>query len=89
MGIRILVDEANETAALYCSTTMSAFGPVFTESDTKDAYERAYAFLEYVDNTYSKDLRTFDDKEIEHLYSKFLVAEPAIYKAEEAKDLED
>jgi hypothetical protein len=84
MGIRILVDKEYDTAALYCSTTMSAFGPVFTSSDEKDAYERAYAFLSYVANRYDKDLRCFDDSEIHKLYSIFLAAEPALYKAEEA-----
>ena len=56
MGCRIMYDREQSQAALYCSTTDWAFGPVFTDGDKslgyRDAEERAMAFLRWL-NTYT------------------------------------
>lgn len=50
MGIHILHDRHHGTAAMYCSTTDWAFGPVFSESEDgeHDAVERVEAFLRWL-----------------------------------------
>ncbi|HMA74379.1 MAG TPA: hypothetical protein VKP67_23250 [Xanthobacteraceae bacterium] len=53
MGVRIIADE--NYAALYCSTTMFAFGPVMTD------YEEAEGFLEWLPS----DARSYSEPELE------------------------
>lgn len=49
MAVRILYDQNNDMAALYCSTSDVVFGPVFYADDERgvDAAERAQAFLNW------------------------------------------
>jgi len=61
MGVRILCNEENDRACLYCSTTMWAFGNIMYSR------EEAEAFLEYL----SKDARRYTDKELESEYYNF------------------
>lgn len=50
MGCRILHDREQDRACLYCSTTETAFGPVFyAGEDGRDAREAAEAFLRWID----------------------------------------
>lgn len=81
MGVRILHDEEENMAAIYCSTTDFAFGPIFYDGDShedlpddwqvKDASEIALAFLQWYD---SSDVRTLSDKDIGERQSEFLNA---------------
>jgi len=52
MGCRILYDRNSGRAALYCSTTEFAFGPVFVDGGRdqgdRDGAERAEAFLRWL-----------------------------------------
>jgi len=38
MAVRIIENDADGYKVLYCSTTMTAFGPVFYEEDDVDAF---------------------------------------------------
>jgi hypothetical protein len=84
MGVRILYDDgrrrdySGSQAALYCSTSDVAFGPVFSEGHGRDADERAEAFLKFL----KADARSYDDRELMNKYSEFLAQEEAIYAAE-------
>lgn len=84
MGVRILYDDgrrrdsSGSQAALYCSTSDVAFGPVFSEGHNRDADERAEAFLKFL----KADARSYSDRELLDKYSEFLSQEEAIYAAE-------
>ena len=84
MGVRILYDDgrrrnySGSQAALYCSTSDVAFGPVFTEGYDRDADERAEAFLRWLQT----DPRRLTDSELQTKYSEWLVQETAQYAAE-------
>ena len=94
MGVRILYDDgrrggySGSQAALYCSTSGVAFGPIFHNDHERDADERAEAFLRWLPT----DPRKYDDAELQSKYSEWLTQEPAQYaaerKAEEEKDAE-
>ena len=71
MGCRILHDRENNIAALYCSTTDVAFGPVFYDEGGKDADERAEAFLRWLPD----DPRRYDESELQSRYSAWLAQE--------------
>lgn len=77
MGVRILSD--GENAAIYCSVTDVAFGPVFYGSDEHDAFERAEAFLDYL----PLDARKYTDSELQTKYCEFVDGEAAYWKAKE------
>jgi hypothetical protein len=81
MGVRILTD--GKQAALYCSTTDWAFGPVFYDSDDHDAFERAAAFCDWLRKSTGKDPREFQDTHLEQKYSEWLKQEKAQWEAEE------
>lgn len=55
MGVRILENAEDGYKALYCSTTMTAFGSIFYEDDDVDD------FLEWL----NKDPRLLDNKELD------------------------
>ena len=81
MGCRILHDHDQDLAALYCSTTGVAFGPVFGDSDVDpfpDAYERAEAFLRWL----PMDPRVLDDGTLQLKYSEWLAQEQDQQKRE-------
>ncbi len=63
MGVRILHDSEQGYAALFCSTSDMAFGPIFGKGDApeyKDADERAQAFLRWLENVSPARWRSFD-----------------------------
>lgn len=61
MGVRIL-DSFGGESCFYCSTTMWAFGPIFTdEAEAED-------FLKWL----SVDPRTFTNKYLESKYAEFM-----------------
>jgi hypothetical protein len=67
MGCRILYDSESDYAALYCSTTMVAFGPIFhDEGEGADA--EAEAFMKWL----VRDPRTLSDGELQAAYSEWL-----------------
>ena len=61
MGISIIEDRDNSYKALYCTTTMQAFGPIFYEEDNVEL------FLKWS----PEDPRTYSDAELEDLVAKF------------------
>lgn len=75
MGVRILHDTDQRMAVLYCSTTDTAFGPVFARSDDHDheADERAEAFLRWLPS----DARRFTDDELSRAYATWRAQESA------------
>lgn len=76
MGCRILYDKDADMAALYCSTTDVAFGPIFyDEGEGADA--EAELFLKWL----RVDPRSFSDGELQSKYSEWVVAREA-YKHE-------
>ncbi len=85
MGCRIMHDREQNIAALYCSTTDVAFGPVFNDGDNWEAEERAYAFCRWL----NVDPRTFDDGELLGRYSTWLAQEDAQYKRENPEHCQD
>jgi len=92
MGVRILYDSKDNHAALYCSVTDWAFGPVFTKDREthRDADERAEAFCRWVYATHpagARDPRLLSDAEMQVAYSAWLAQEAAQWQAEqEAED---
>lgn len=78
MGVRILRDKTE--AAMYCSTSGWAFGPVFDDRGLHDADERIEAFLRWL----KVDPRTFAiDSELEGKYLAWLAQEDAQWAAED------
>jgi hypothetical protein len=67
MGLRILHDSEHGHAALYCSTSDWAFGPVFYETDMASAADQAIVFMNWL----PQDARRYNDGELEHKYSEW------------------
>jgi len=67
MSVRILIDLDGDSAVLYCSTTMWAFGPVFA------SFEDAQDFLEFI----HVDARSLTDEELSAKYSDYLANKTA------------
>ena len=99
MGVRILRDEANALAALFCSTSDFAFGPVFHDADGHPADERAEAFIRYV-NAYPEnnptsglfgkfDIRHLSDEQLERKYAEWLAQEQDQFAREDREAMED
>jgi hypothetical protein len=82
MGVRIISDNYN--AALYCSTSDIAFGPVFYDEGDRSARERAESFLRFL----GRDARQFTDAALVDLYVEWVMQEPEQWKKEEAEDVE-
>jgi hypothetical protein len=85
MGVRILHDNDRNMAAIYCSTTDLAFGPVFYADREHDADERAEAFLRWL----PKDARVYDGAELSLAFSEWLAQELAQWQREEAPKCDD
>ena len=84
MGVRILSDHYYSLAALYCSTTEQAFGPLFHEEDGHDATERAEAFLEWL--TPRGDARRLTDADLRAAHSEWRAQEAAQWLVKETPD---
>jgi hypothetical protein len=68
MGVRILYDRSAGHAALYCSTSDWAFGPVFIEDDTASAADQAEVFTDWL----TQDARRYTDSELSAKYAEWL-----------------
>lgn len=80
MGVRILHDPRADEAALYCSTSCWAFGPVFSAKAHRSAEERAEAFLRWL----VVDPRSIADQNVlERKYSEWLVQEESQFLTEQ------
>jgi hypothetical protein len=99
MGVHIVHDEERGLAALFCSTSDFAFGPVFSAKDGRSAEERAENFQRWllhrstwpcrVAGIFGRfDARTLDDQQLMHAYSEWLAQEDEQVEAElrEAKE---
>ena len=92
MSIRILRNAEDTRAALYCSTTDWAFGPVFGEyhedwpgGERLDASEVALEFIGWL----LLDAREYKDANLEAKYHEFMAALPGLLRAEwEAEEAE-
>ncbi len=97
MGCLILSDRDSQQAALYCSTTEWAFGPIFGDDREHDASERAEAFLRWLTVTPlwpqfeqvatfldrgKHDARELSDAGLARAYAEWLAQEPAQWLAE-------
>ncbi len=71
MAVRIIVDEFDTMAALYCSTSMTAFGPVVCEKD--GALDKAQLFLDYCWDQHGKDPRLLTEKQLMDCWHDFNV----------------
>jgi hypothetical protein len=99
MSVCVLHDEKHDLAALYCSSSDFAFGPVFSANHGKDATERAEAFLRWIDanpkpNATSRlfdrfDVRHLNDQEISLAYSEWLAQEEQQYTREQTPEPEE
>ena len=76
MGVRVIHDTEDDYTALYCSTTMVAFGPVFgnDEKHGKNSQECALAFLHWLRVNGHRDARSYTDSELEDLMLAWLGA---------------
>lgn len=81
MGVRVLY--ANGAAALYCSTSEWAFGPLFLDDKGHDGIERAEAFLTWLA---PRDPRRFNDKQLLDLYHQWCNQEAEQWGKEEEKE---
>jgi hypothetical protein len=70
VAVRILFDDDDNLAALYCSTSDWAFGPVFQGDRETNAQVCAVQFLDWL----AIDPRTLDDSKLEAKYSEWLAA---------------
>lgn len=71
MGVRVLYDQLSEIAALYCSTTGTAFGELFHDTGKPhfiDAQVMAEQFLKWL----PLDARRYADGELSGLQAKFV-----------------
>lgn len=71
MGVRILHDRTGGHAALYCSVSDWAFGPVFSDDDDASAGDKAECF----DAWLPRDARRYTDAELAKKYSEWLALE--------------
>ncbi len=100
MGVRIVHDRDQGLAALFCSTSDFAFGPVFSRTREHDADERAEAFLQWLDGPadwpkyerlstlfdgYRRDARMLSESGIQSAHADWLKQEAAQWANEEAK----
>ncbi len=71
MGVRILNNEADDLAVIYCSTSDVAFGPVFYEDSgdegDRSASEKAEEFLDWL----PVDPRTLSESELAAKYNEW------------------
>lgn len=87
MGVRILSDHDFALAVLYCSTSDTAFGPVFYgRTGKQDAQERASAFLDWLSPI---DARHYTESELRAKYNDFRAQEDEYWKAKEANENSD
>jgi len=61
MGVSIIKSEDTELQAMYCNTTMWAFGPIF------EADEDVQSFIDWL----GQDPRSLEDNELELIVSKW------------------
>jgi hypothetical protein len=86
MGCRIMHDREQNIAALYCSTSDIAFGPLFTDGDNgQDAGERAEAFCRWL----PVDPRGLDGPDLMMRHCDWLAQEEAQYKRENPEHCQD
>ena len=82
MGVRILSDRDSDQAALFCSTTEWAFGPIFHDDGDHDADERAEAFCRWLG---AREPRRMTDAELRAAYQEWRSQEAAQWTEEEAE----
>lgn len=78
MGVHTLIDRKNNQAAMFCSTSDWAFGPVFSDSDTHDAADRVDSFLRFL----KIDPRILDETELEQKYGEWRAQEDKQWELE-------
>ena len=67
MGVRIIADEYDKLAVLYCSTSDWAFGPVFYADGLIYASDLAERFIQWL----GRDSREYNDEELREKYHEF------------------
>jgi hypothetical protein len=99
MGVRVLHDEENAMAAIFCSTSDFAFGPVLHAKDGRPADERAEAFIRYVNahpesnptsGLFGKfDIRHLSDEQLENKYHQWLAQENTQFAEEDQAAMDE
>lgn len=96
MSVRTIGD--GQQAAMYCSTTDVAFGPVFSEKNWHEPEERIESFLRWCATTPTwsqykplnlssrHDPRELSEADLMRAYSDWLAQEDAQWKAEETAE---
>jgi len=69
MGVRILAGD--DMAAIYCSTSDFAFGPVFHGDEARD---KAHSYLIFIAETDGRDPRTIPDGDLERMLGEWMAA---------------
>jgi hypothetical protein len=67
MGVRILHNDDDSQAVLYCSVSDWAFGPVFYETDEASAAAQAEVFAHWL----PQDARRYSDSDLARQYSQW------------------
>lgn len=83
MGIRILYSGSSSMAVMYCSTTDTAFGPVFYDEDNHTGDDRIEAFIDWLNPI---DARHYTEAELRAKYNDFHTQEESYWKAKEDED---
>jgi len=96
MSVRVLYDDQEDAAILYCSTSQWAFGPLFTGNDDHDGQERAAAFLDWLQSeaapywSYDKtqigdrrDARLLTDDGMQRAYADWMAQEEQQFRAKD------
>jgi hypothetical protein len=99
MSARILYDAECEIAALYCSTSEVAFGPLFHDRDGYTGDERACAFCRWLETiSYAqwqkfnpmlgswRDARLLPEAGLERAYGEWLAQEAEQWLREDSED---
>ena len=71
MSTRVIFDEDQDEACLYCSVTGVAFGPLFSGLHGHDAREIADAFLVWLQGQ-GEDARSIEHPELARMISDFI-----------------
>ena len=85
MGVRILHDRESDVAALYCSTSDVAFGPLFYGTREREGDERAEAFVKWL----PQDARRYTDRELMQQFVMWQGQEEDYWRSQDAPKCDD
>jgi hypothetical protein len=102
VSVRVLYDDSEDSAVLYCSTSGWAFGPLFTGNDEHNGQERADAFLDWLQSdaapywTYERtqigdrrDARLLTDDGMQRAFADWMRQEDEQFKSKDQEASRD